>query len=282
MENDTIECMITFMNFKHKKRAIALIALTLFGIWYFSHIPSNDREWSLDQQILPYAEFNGEEVTIYNIRNFTYKTKKEFTPSYYTKKFNIDQLTSVDYIVEPLESMGAAHTLLSFGFENGDFLSISVEIRKEVGESFSPVKGLLRSYELMYVIADERDVVKLRTNYRKDTVYLYPVITTKEKMQELFVDMLNRANALREKPEFYNTLTSTCTTNIVKHVNRISPKRVPWDIRLLLPENSDELAYELGLIDTSVPLEELRQKHKINEKAERYADSPDFSKMIRE
>lgn len=274
--------MITAMNFKYKKLTVFLLVIALFSIWYFSHTPSNDREWSLDQRILPYAEFSDEEVTIYNIRNFTYTTTKEFTPSYYTKTFNIGQLTSVDYIVEPLESMGAAHTLLSFGFENGDYISISVEIRKEVGESFSPLKGLVRSYELMYVIADERDVVKLRTNYRKDTVYLYPVITTKEKMQELFVDMLNRTNTLRENPEFYNTLTSTCTTNIVKHVNRISPKRVPWDVRLLLPENSDALAYELGLIDTSVSLEELRQRHKINEKAELYADSPDFSKMIRE
>lgn len=259
-----------------------LLALVVFfSIWYFSHIPSNDREWALDQKILQYAEFNDNTVNVFNIRNFSYQSVSEYTPAYYNKTFDLNALESVDYIVEPFGNMGAAHTFLSFGFSTGDYLAISVEIRKEVGESFSPLKGLLRNYELMYVVADERDVVKLRTNYRKDTVYLYPVSTSRDNMQTLFVDMLERANKLREKPEFYNTLTSTCTTNIASHINKIMSGRIPWDPRLLFPENSDELAYELGLIDNSVTLEELRERNKINEKAEQYADSPDFSKLIR-
>jgi len=134
----------------------------------------------------------------------------------------------------------------------------------------------------MYVVADERDVVKLRTNYRKDDVYLYPVNTSQEKMRQLFVDMLTRMNDLKEHPEFYNTLTNTCTTNIADHVNAITPSRIPWDLRLLFPENSDELAYELGLLDNSIPLEELRKQHHINETAAKYADSADFSKRIRQ
>ncbi|MEY2664418.1 MAG: hypothetical protein RIT04_226 [Candidatus Parcubacteria bacterium] len=269
-------------NYRHKKLFVLLVFIALFGVWYFSRTPSNDREWSLDQQLLPYAEFSEDEVHIFNIRNFTYQSISEYTPAYYDKKFDLNELKSVDYIVEPFGNMGAAHTFLSFGFNNGEYVAISVEIRKEVGESFSPILGLLRNYELMYVIADERDVVKLRTNYRKDTVYLYPVTVTIDKMRLLFVDMLTRANNLREEPEFYNTLTSTCTTNIASHINDISPNKIPRDLRLLLPENSDELAYELGFIDNSVPLEELRKKHLINEKAELHAESPDFSKLIRE
>lgn len=260
---------------------LVVLCVVLFSVWYFSRVPRNDREWSLDQRVLSHAKFTGDEVTVFNIRNFTYKSVTDYEPNYYDKTFNLNELVSVDYIVEPFGNMGAAHTFLSFGFSTGDYLAISVEIRKEVGESFSPLKGLLRNYELMYVVADERDVIKLRTNYRQDAVYLYPIKISKEHMRILFSDMLTRTNKLREKPEFYNTVTNTCTTNIVSHVNHIAPAHIPWDVRLLLPENSDVLAYELGLIDTSVSLEELRKHHKINDKAAQYADSTDFSKLIR-
>lgn len=267
---------------KHKKLSVFLFLVLLFGLWHFSKTPSNDRMWALDQQVLPYAELFGDEITVHNIRNFSYESTSEYTPDYYDKTFNLNELNSVDYIVEPFGSIGAAHTFVSFGFSTGDYLAVSVEIRKEIGESFSPLRGLLRNYELMYVVADERDVVKLRTNYRKDDVYLYPVSTTPEKMRQLFVDMLTRVNDLKEQPEFYNTLTNTCTTNIADHVNEITPSRIPWDLRLLFPENSDELAYELGLLDNSIPLKELRERHLINEKAEKYADLAEFSKLIRQ
>lgn len=267
---------------RYPKIAVTLIALALFGTWYFSHVPSNDRAWSPDQQILPYAEFRDDEVEVFNIRNFTYDSVDEYTPAYYDKTFNINDLTSVDYIVEPFGNLGAAHTFLSFGFENGDHLAISIEIRKEVGESFSPWRGLLRQYELMYVVADERDAIGLRALHRKHDAYLYPVQVSEEHARQLFTDMLERANELKEKPEFYNTLTNTCTTNIARHINNISGKRVPWDIRLLLPANSDVLAYELGLLDQSIPLSELRARHHINAKAEQYADDLDFSRLIRQ
>jgi len=273
---------VNISDIKHKKLLAAVILLLLFGLCHFSKTASNDREWSLDQQVLPYADFNGDKVTVFNVRNFSYQSTQEYTPAYYDKMFSLNELTSVDYIVEPFGSIGAAHTFVSFGFSTGDYLAISVEIRKEVGESFSPLKGILRNYELMYVVADERDVVKLRTSYRKNDVYLYPVNTSKENMRELFISMLQRANKLKQQPEFYNTLTNNCTTNIANHINNISPSRVPWDLRLLLPENSDELAYELGLLDKSIPLEELRKQHLINEKAEKYADSVGFSKLIRQ
>lgn len=274
---------MTFKNLSLKKKLLVIVsaALILFVIFFFSRTPSNNRDWAVDQSILPYAVFNDNTVDIFNIRNFTYQSDTSYEPGYYDHTYNLDELQSVDYIVEPFGNPGAAHTMLSFGFKNGDYLSISVEIRKEKGESFSPFKGIIRDYEIMYVIADEKDAVKLRSNYRKDKVYVYPVETTPEKMRELFVDMLNRANGLVDTPEFYNTLTNTCTTNIAKHINNISENRVPRDLRLLLPENSDALAYELGLIDNSIPLEELREKHLINDRAMEHADSPNFSEMIR-
>jgi hypothetical protein len=160
-------------------------------------------------------------------------------------------------------------------------VAISVEIRKEKGESFSPLKGLMREYEIVYVIGDERDLVKLRTNYRKDSVHLYKINTTRERIEKMFLSMLRRANHLVAQPEFYNTLTNTCTTNLVSHVNEITPRRVPLSADVLLPANADRLAWKLGLIDTSAPLEEVRKRAKINELAARYAEDSEFSRRIR-
>lgn len=246
--------------------------------------PSNDRNWNDDQTILPYAEIGADTIKIYNIRNFTYRSTQDYDANYYDKEFNINELKKVWYVVEPFSGIpGSAHTLLSFEFENDQFIAISVEIRKEKGESYHPLRGLLNQYELMYVIADERDVVKLRSNFRKDLVYVYPVVTSEEKVKALFIDMLTRANSLRSNPEFYNTLTNTCTTNIVAHVNKITPKKIPLlNFEILLPEHSDKLAHKIGLLDTTLPINEARQKYLINERAELYGDAPNFSRKIRE
>lgn len=260
---------------------IALFCVSLI-LTHTLSTPRNDRDWSQDQMILPFAVFEGDLVTIHNIRNFSYRGETNYTPSYYDKTYDLGKLVSVDYIVEPLARFGIAHTLLSFGFSNGEYISLSVEIRKEKGESFSPLKGLFDQYELMYVIADERDVIKLRALHRKDPLYLYKGLATKEEVRALFVSMLTRANTLKNNPEFYNTLTSTCTTNIVDHVNAVSPKSIPWSISLVLPKGSDKYAYRLGLIDTSLPFSELKAQSNINARVEKYADHPNFSMMIRE
>lgn len=250
--------------------------------------PSNNRDWNDDQAILPFAEINGSLISIHNIRNFTYASTTSYTKNYYNKTFDIRNLKKVWYIVEPFSGIpGSAHTFLSFEFNSPqnlkpEFVSISVEIRKEKGESFNPIKGLLNQYEIMYVIADEKDVIKLRSNYRKDMVYLYPIKTSDDSARGLFLGMINRTNYLSVHPEFYNTLTNTCTTNIVRHVDKISPKKVSlfnWSV--IFPENSDRLAYDLGLIDTSLSFEQARERYFINERAVKYADSDDFSLRIR-
>ncbi|MDP2593258.1 MAG: DUF4105 domain-containing protein [bacterium] len=243
--------------------------------------PSNVRDWSNDLEILPYAEFDGDMVTVKNIRNFSYENVQNYTPNYYDKTFNLDEIKSVDFIVEPFSGL-AAHTFVAFGFEDGSYVDISIEVRREKGEFFNALKGLFRQFELVYVVADERDVLKLRTNYRKDDVYLYPIKTTEEKMRQMFVEMLTRANGLRNNPEFYNTLTNNCTTNIVEHVNSITPKRIPLSYAVIFPKFSDELALDIGLIDEEGSIEEVRTRHNITELAQQYGDDPNFSGKIRE
>jgi hypothetical protein len=262
-----------------------LIAILIPIIIYIAIQPSNDRNWNSDQQILSYANIQGDLINIYNIRNFTYQTTKDYNMSYYNKTFNISQLKSLYYIVEPFSDWeGSAHTFFSFEFENNQHVAISIEIRKEVGESFSATKGLFKQYELMYVIGDENDLIKLRTNYRKDRVYMYQVNTTKEKMQNLFIDMILRTNELKDNPEFYNTLTSTCTTNLVGHINTITPRKVPFSLKILAPGYSDILAYDLGLIQNKGTFNETKQYYKIDERAQtcNNCTSEEFSKLIRE
>lgn len=246
--------------------------------------PSNDRTWNEDQTVLPYATVDGDIVTVYNIRNFDYDSTTSYTPHYYNKTFDLSTIKNVWYVVEPFEGVpGSAHTFLSFEFEGDVFIAVSVEIRKEQGESFHPLKGMINHYELMYVFADEADVIKLRTNYRHNLVYLYKTTARKEKSRELFLDMVDRANSLYTTPEFYNTIINNCTTNIVRHINAVSHDRVPvFSLRYALPLYSVSLAQKRGLLDTSMTLEELQAKSLINNKALMYGNDPQFSLRIRD
>lgn len=249
----------------------------------FGPRPSNHRDWTADQARLPWAEIDGRQVRVHNVRHARYRSASDFDVVWEDRTYHLDRLRSAWFVVEPFEGWkGPAHTLMSFGFEGDDYLAVSVEIRKEKGEEFSPWKGLARQYELMYVIGDERDLILLRTNHRRDEVYLYPVRAPRERLEQMLVSMLRRANRLREEPELYNTLTNTCTTNIVRHVNELVPGRVPWSYKVLLPGYSDELAYELGLIDTDLPFPEARRRFRIDRKAQRLGDREDFSVAIRQ
>lgn len=261
---------------------VLLLSLTFVVAFFFIGVrPSNDRDWSTDLATLPYADFNGTKVTIHNVRNFSYRSPLDYTPAYYDKTYDLEKISSVDFIVEPFSGV-AAHTFVAFGFEDGSYVDISVEVRREKGEFFNIFKGIARRFELTYVIADENDVLKLRTNHRKDHVYVYPIRTSKEKMQKMFTSMLTRTNELKDRPEFYNTLFNNCTTNIVTHVNEVTPKRVPWSIKYILPKYSDELAYEIGLIQGKGTIDELRKAHDVSEVAQSLGDDPEFSRKIRE
>ena len=248
--------------------------------------PSNFRDWAPEQAVLPYAEFQGNQVTVHNIRNCHYFAKDTFLVDYYDKTIDLNSLRAVDFIVVPFDVVPSlAHTMLSFEFVGADgradHLAVSVETRKEKDQAYNPLKGSARQYELMYVVADERDVIQQRTNYRGEEVYLYRTTATPDASRMLLVDVLCRANQLRSEPEFYNTFTNNCATNIVQHVNRIRPDRISYSIRVLLPGYSDRLAYDEGLIAPYGTFEQTKQHALINSAAQRCADRDDFSELIR-
>ena len=266
-----------------KKILIALWGIVfVFLVYNISKVPSLERDWAKDQKILANIDIKEDSISIENIRDFKYVTVDNYTIGYINEEYDISKLESLYYIIEPFWSFEwPAHTMLSFGFSDGRYLVISAEIRKEVWETFWPIKWLFRNYEMTYVIGTEEDLIKLRANYRKDDVFLYPIKAQKKDIQKLFLSMLERAQHLSQKAEFYNTLSNNCTTAILRHVNEIRNEEIPWSFNALMPANSDSVIYELWLIDTKFPLEEARQYYQINKLSEQFAEDWDYSQKIR-
>ena len=266
-------------------RSSLLFALVLSSVGGCASLrPSNDRVWSPDQAALAEAEYSadGRYVTLRNIRACDYKSETNYDVRYYERTFDLDRLKTVDFLRVPFRATPElAHTMLSFGFDDRDYVAVSVEIRKEKGEAFRPLVAALNRYEIMYVVGDERDLVGLRAEHRLDDVYLYPTTAEPQQVRALFDDVMARVNKLRREPEFYNTFTNNCTTNIVRHVNNLAPDRVPYDYRVLLPGYSDRLAYDLGLLKTEASFEETRRAARITDVAYRNREAEDFSVRIR-
>ena len=244
--------------------------------------PSNDRDWVPEHQLLAWAELTGDVLQVHNVRNCEFYSYRDCLVDHDDRTYRLSDLRSVDFLVVPFnEAEALAHTMLSFGFANGEYLGISVEVRLEKGEQYHPASGLLKQFEIIYVVADERDLIRVRTEHRNCDVLAYRSKASPAQARALLLDILNRVNHLHDNPEFYDTLSNNCTTNIVRHINRLAPGRVPYDYRVLLPGFADQLAYELGLIDNSIPFAELKRKARVNDLALRYKDSEYFSAQIR-
>ena len=270
-----------------RRKGVALVAFlavwSLFTLWWCSIIPSNCRNWQPDVAVLPYAEISGDTVTVRNIRNFTYRSETDYKPSYDDKTFDLNKLDSVDLIAVYWMGDAIAHIMLSFGFEGQDYLCLSIETRKEQGEEYSSLKGFFRQYELIYVVADERDLIRLRTDYRnpREDVYLYRTRMPQINARKLFLEYVKAINSLRDKPEFYNTLTTNCTTDVVRHFQTFGG-RMRYNWKILLSGYTPLYAYEMGGLDDSLSFEELRARSYINPKAQAIGDASDFSVRIRE
>lgn len=248
--------------------------------------PSNFRDWVPEQAVAPTVSFHGNQVTVRNVRNCKYFANDVYMIDYYDKTIDLSRVRGVDYIVVPFDGTPAlAHVMLSFQIEGADgkpdHMAVSVETRKEKDEKYNPFKGSINQYELIYVLADERDVIQFRTVYNGEQLYLYHTTASPAAAQALLTDVLTRVNQIAQAPEFYDTLTNNCTSNIVHHVNRIKPNRIVTDYRALLPGYSDQLAYDEGLIERHGTFAETKEQAHVNPLAQRYAGREDFSELIR-
>jgi hypothetical protein len=245
--------------------------------------PRSDRDWAPEFSRMAGADFEGEQVHVHNVRNSNYRTDTDFDLRFEDRTYDLAKLDSVDYILVPLAGMPRiAHTFISFGFQGRDYLAISIEVRRLRGQPFNPIYNFLDENEIIYLAGDERDLIRLRSNFRKDEVYVYRAKLTPEQCQGLFVDMLQRANQLSVKPEFYNTLTNNCENNLIAHLNHVLPQKIPYGYQVLFPGLSDHLLYSRGLLQsTGKTFEETRTAARINRMAELHPNSPDFSQQIR-
>jgi len=268
---------------RHSSRRARLVFLAVFAVvlagWLLMP-PSNSRNWQSDVAVLPWADIQGSKVTIHNIRHCDYRSETDYTVRHYDKTFDLEKLKRVDLSLVYWGSPFIAHTMFSFGFEGEGFVCFSIETRKEVGEAYSTVKGFFRQYEITYVIADERDLIGLRTNYRGEQVYLYRLNAPADLIRKVFLDYLREVNSLKEHPQWYNALTDNCTTSIRGHTAPYNPD-ARFDWRIIVNGFIDEMLYERKMIDTSLPFPELKKRSLINEKAKGLDKSPDFSRLIR-
>jgi len=246
--------------------------------------PRTNRTWVEPHAVMTRADVTGESVRLDSVRTFSHAGEDRFTTAYDNRTYDLSKLETVWFIVTPFSKRwrGPAHTFVSFGFSDSQYVAISVEARREPGETYGPFTGLFNQFELIYVIGDERDLIGSRAAFGGYDVYLYPIRASKERIRALFLGMLARSNGLATTPEFYNTLTNNCTSNVVAHVNHIVPRRVPRGIKTILPGYADEVAYSLGLIDNAISMDEARRRYRVNDRAKRFANDPLFSHRIRE
>lgn len=265
--------------------ALALLSVLAAAGWMLlGPRPSADRDWTEEHRVAPEFVVEGDRLTVHGVRNFAWASASTFEPLWETRSYDLNAVRRVWYILTPFSRAwrGPAHALVSFEFDDDEFLAISVEARREEGERYGLLKGMLRNFELIYVAGDERDLVGMRALHRGDSVYTYPARASPEGARELLLDMATEANLLRTRPAFYHTLFDNCTTRIVDHVNRVTDTPVGKSWRVLLPGYSDALAHELGLLDWEGSLQEVRERWFVNERARTWDGAEDFAARIRD
>jgi Domain of unknown function (DUF4105) len=264
-----------------RRRTTAFIAVFLGVVgWWMSISPSHDREWRPEVAVMPRAVVDGDRVRLTGVRNFDYRSRNDFTVRWEEREVSLSHLTGLDFYVSYFREGPVGHTFVSFIFDNAPPLSISIETRPEVGEGFAPVASLFKQFELIYVVGDERDLVGVRTNHRREPVYLYRLNTSADDARRLLLIYLTRINELADRPEFYHLLSNSCTINIVRYANAAG-RTGRLDIRHILNGLVDGYLYRSGRVDTTLPFDELRRRSLINEAAQAADEAPDFSERIR-
>ena len=270
--------------------ALSLILVVMALLWaFFRHLrlrPSNDRSWVNDNERLTSAEFNDGKVTIRNVRDFEWRSNRDFDKRWIDMEINLDDVSKIWFVLEYFDPSRRqmAHTIMSFEMSDGTRLACSIEVRRERGERYHPVKGLFRQYELIYVWATERDVIGVRTRCRKRSVtHLFEaVVLGPGNERRMLESYLKRTNKLSQSPEWYNTITNTCTTNIVRHVNEVYPGRVPRAVAILLPGLSPSLLQRNNLVKIDGTIEETLINSIIDERGKSWDGVTDFGDWIRE
>ncbi len=262
-----------------------LLGTWIIGIvWVVSLQPSNDRNWRVEVAREPSVTREGDLATIRNIRNFKYRTQDDFDVAYYDKTVDLSKLDSVDLVMCYWDgNTEIAHTMLSFGFEGKDYICLSVEIRREQGEEWGAIPGIYRQFEVIYILADDRDLINLRTSYRGEDIYIYRMQLPQSEIRQYFEVVLRNVDELSREPEYYDTLKYNCSSSLTLMAEELWPDRPrPKGLRALFNGHTDENAYANGRLFTDLPFDELKKQSYITKIGSEHRDAPDFSQKIRE
>ncbi len=274
---------LLFLRRGHFGLVIAFAGFAIVAMWWFSLKPSGDRNWQSDNAQTAWADIAGDHITIHNFRNCSYVTEKDYTCQWETRSFDLANLTGADLFITWWGPTLIAHPIVSFDFGAQGHVPMSIETRDVVGQGYSAIRGFFRQYELAYIVSDERDVVRLRTNFRKDEeVYLFRTTVKPELTRKIFLDYIQRVNELHRQPEWYNAVTNNCTTNIDVSASQAQDRRTVYDWRVLLNGKMDEMLYEHNrLVTGGLPLPALKAQAHINAAGIAADDSPQWSQLIR-
>jgi hypothetical protein len=261
----------------------SLICFCVVLVWWLSLKPSDDGNWRPDVARRAWAESSGDQITLHNVRNCDYHSENEYTDCWSDRTFNLSDLRGADFFFVNWGVRWIGHPIVSFDFGNNQHLAFSIEARYKTGQTYSAILGFFRQYELIFIAADERDVIRLRTNYRKDEeVYMYRTNAPADIARKFFLTYVTYLNQLRDHPEWYNAATKNCTTTLDSKLSEDLPKPKGWSYKLLLNGTLDELLYERGrLVTGGLPFAELKQREHINPLAQTVGQSPEFSTLIR-
>jgi hypothetical protein len=273
--------VLFFFKFRWISLGICFAFFAGAALWWWSIQPSNSRDWQLEVAETAWTERDGDKITIHNFRNFDYEPGLLSKPRWETKIVDLSQLRAVDLYINFWGSTLICHPIVSFQFGPSDHVAISVETRMAKGQTYSTLRGFFKQFALTYIVADERDVIRVRTNYRHEQLYLYRTSVKPDRARRLFLNYLKSVNVIHVRPQFYNALTDNCTTNVRMHTAATTAKPSPWNWRMLLNGTVDRLVYENGGFASHLPFSELRQISLIDAKAQAADQAPDFSALIR-
>lgn len=268
-----------------RPRTALIVGLAIFALGlvvFYSRLPSHERDWVPEVSVLPWAEIDGDRVVLHGIRASRYRSEKDFDLVHRSEEFEVSRMTDVDLYQVFWGSPMIAHTMFSFGFDDGRRVCLSVETRREQGEEYDAIKGFFRQFEVIYLWADETDVVRLRTDHRGEEVYRYRLTFPIEKLRAVFLEYLRMTNDLREQPQWYNALVDNCTTTLIGHGRPVVNPDAAIDWRWLANGHLHEVMYERGSIDTSVPLEQLRREAYVNGRVPPEVEGVEYSRRLRE
>ena len=277
----SVAAVLIFLRFSWASLGICFGLFAVVAFWWWSIQATGKRNWQPDVAETAWTERDGDKITIHNLRNFDYEPGQPPTPRWETKVVDLGQLRGVDLFINFWGSTLICHPIVSFQFGPIDHVAISVETRMAQGQTYSMIRGFFKQYELTYIVADERDVIRVRTNYRHEQLYLYRTSVGPDRARRLFLNYLKSVNSVHLRPQFYNAVTDNCTTNVRMHTAATTAKPAPWDWRMLLNGTVDELVYEDGGFASHLPFAELKQMSLIDAKAQAADQAHDFSERIR-